>query len=333
MSKQYELYEIMEYIKNIPHTDSPTSYQSKTLLELNNNVSNDLIQELFNSIMNNEITLLEVSQLPSIEPHTITRLLTSKSAYFKKEIKIKKFVQGLGLIDIINTIYDQRYTFNQKFTINNSTLYSYFGYSSILNTVNSTYNYRTFLVDFIASAEIAAILNEIKLEINKFQDPFKSTMLNYYETLSHTLFYATTLAEYTLPLNSILNWATRRILDLQFVTFESITYVMTQIEESLINDELTSGMTNEQLLIHFKTVTLPALIDNINYHNKDVGVKMINSALSEIIFKNLLSELTKTGETRDPIVVSNEFVALQQIERKTLLILNALKTKLGEFYG
>ena len=89
MSKQYELYEIMEYIKNIPHTDSPTSYQSKTLLELNNNVSNDLIQELFNSIMNNEITLLEVSQLPSIETHTITRLLTSKSAYFKKEINIK----------------------------------------------------------------------------------------------------------------------------------------------------------------------------------------------------------------------------------------------------
>jgi hypothetical protein len=81
----------MEYIKNIPHTDSSTSYQSKTLLELSNNVSNDLIQELFNSIMNDEITLLEVSQLPSIEPHTITRLLTSKSAYFKKEINIKKF--------------------------------------------------------------------------------------------------------------------------------------------------------------------------------------------------------------------------------------------------
>ena len=75
------------------------------------------------------------------------------------------------------------------------------------------------------------------------------------------------------------------------------------------------------------------MIANINYHDKGVGVKMINSALSEIIFKNLLSELTKTGETRDSIVISDEFVALQKIERKTLVILDALKTKLGEFYG
>ena len=333
MRIHYELHEIMEYIKNIPNTTSPTSFESKTLLELNNNVSSDLIEELFLSIMNNEVTLLEVGQLPSIEQHTINRLLLSKSPYFKKEINIKNFLQKLKVMDIINTMYDQKYTFGQKFTISNSTLYDYFGYKSIFNTVNVIYNYKTLLNDFATSETIQSYRNEITLEINKFQDPFKTTISGYYDKLAINLFYATTLAEYTLPMNSIFNWATRRILDLPFITFESITYILTQIQESLVDDELTNEMTDEQLLSHLTTVTLPTLISGVNYHNKDVGPMMINNALSEIIFKTLLSELTKTGESRPPIVLSDEFKSLQVIERKTRAILDELKIQLGEYYG
>ena len=333
MRIQYELHEIMEYIKNIPHTTSPTSVESRTLLELNNNISSDLIEELFISIMNNEVTLLEVSHLPSIEQHTINRLLLSKSSYFKKKLNIENFVKKLKIMDIIDTMYDKKYTFGQKFTINNSTLYDYLGYKSIFNTVNVVYNYRTLLNNFVISEKIQSYCNEITLEINKFQNPFKATISDYYSKLAINLFYATTLSEYTLPVNSIFNWATRRILDLQFITLESITYILTQIQESLTDDELTTGMTDEQLLSHLTTVTLPTLISNINYHNKDVGPMMINNALSEVIFKTLLSELTKTGESRQPIVLSNEFKALQVIERKTRAILDELKIQLGEYYG